>query len=50
VGFVDDNEIEVADTEAALTFAPLVDETHDRRIGGHEDAPFGVLLGDQVHR
>ena len=28
----------------------LVDQPHHRRIGGDEDAPLGVLLGDQVHR
>ena len=28
----------------------LVDQPHHRRIRGDEDAPLGVLLGDEVHR
>ncbi len=47
--FVDDHQVEVADTEAALAVARLVDQPHHGRIGRDEDAPLGIFLGDQVH-
>ena len=50
VRLVDDDQVEVPDAEAPLAVARLVDQPHHRRIGGDEDAPLGVLLGDQVHR
>ena len=40
----------MAGPEAALAVPRLVDQPHHRRVGRDEDAPLGVLLGDQVHR
>jgi hypothetical protein len=49
VRFVDDDEVEVAGAEAALPVPRLIDEPHHRRIGGDEDAPLAIPLGDEVH-
>ena len=50
MGFVDDDQVEVPYAEAALAVAGLVDKSHHGGIGGNIDAPFGIFIGDQVHR
>ena len=50
VRLVDDDEVEMADAEAALPVEGLVNQPHHRRVGGHEHPAFGVLLGHQIDR
>ena len=54
VRLVDDNEVEVTDTETALAgrfiIRGLINQTHHRRVGGNEHPALGMLLGDQIDR
>ena len=50
MGFVDDDEVEVAGSEAAVAVVDLVDEVHHRGVRRDVDAPLDGLLGDEVDR
>jgi hypothetical protein len=47
---VDDDQIKMADAEASPAVEGFVDQPHHGRIGRDVHAPFGILLGDEVHR
>ena len=47
---VDDDQIKMADAEAPPAVEGFVDQPHHGRIGRDVHAPFGILLGDEVHR
>jgi hypothetical protein len=49
VSLVDDDQVEVAYAEAPLPVVCVVDQPHHRGVGRDEHAPFGVLVGHQVH-
>ena len=50
VCLVDDDEVEMPDTEATLTIGCVIDQSHHGRIGRDKDPTIGVLLRHQIDR
>ena len=49
MGLVDDDEVKMPHTEAALTIRSVINQAHHGRISGNEDTAFRALLGHQIY-